>query len=93
MGVVVDCTGTFVDPHDDPDTPGGSLRGHISAGARVVLLSAPFKSRQKNVPDPEDSKMMIYGINHYQFEPGEPRRDLRRFMHDHRPGAHDAPAP
>jgi len=70
VGVVVDCTGTFVDPHDDPDTPGGSLRGHIAAGARVVLLSAPFKSRQKNVPDPEDSKMMIYGINHYQFEPG-----------------------
>lgn len=70
VGVVVDCTGRFVDPHDDPDTPGGSLRGHLAAGARVVLLSAPFKSKQKNAPDPEDSLMMIYGINHYQFEPG-----------------------
>lgn len=70
VGVVVDCTGKFVDPHDDPDAPGGSLRGHLAAGARVVLLSAPFKSRQKNAPDPQDSLMMIYGINHYKFEPG-----------------------
>ncbi|HPR22604.1 MAG TPA: glyceraldehyde 3-phosphate dehydrogenase NAD-binding domain-containing protein [Candidatus Sabulitectum sp.] len=69
-GVVVDCTGRFLDPHDEPDTPGGALRGHLAAGARVVILSAPFKSRQKNAPDPEDSLMMIYGINHYKFEPG-----------------------
>ncbi len=68
--VVVDCTGKFVDPHDDPDTPGGSLRGHLAGGAKVVLLSAPFKSKKKNVPDPEDSPMMIYGINHHKFEPG-----------------------
>jgi glyceraldehyde 3-phosphate dehydrogenase len=70
VGVVVDCTGRFVDPHDEPDAPGGSLRGHLAAGARVVILSAPFKSRLKNIPDPEDSLMMIYGINHYRFEPG-----------------------
>lgn len=70
VGVVVDCTGKFVDPHDDPDTPGGALRGHLAGGARVVLLSAPFKSKQKNVADPEDSLMMIFGINHYKFEPG-----------------------
>lgn len=69
-GVVVDCTGRFLDPHDEPDKPGGSLRGHLAAGARVVVLSAPFKSRQKNAPDPDDSLMMIYGINHYKFEPG-----------------------
>lgn len=69
-GIVVDCTGRFVDPHADPDTPGGSLRGHLASGARAVILSAPFKSKMKNIADPEDSLMMIYGINHFEFEPG-----------------------
>lgn len=68
--VVVDCTGRFVDHIADADTPGGALRGHLEAGARVVIQSAPFKSRQKNAADPEDSIMMIYGINHHRFQPG-----------------------
>lgn len=42
-----------------PDKPGGSLRGHLAAGARVVVLSAPFKSRQKSAPDPDDSLKIL----------------------------------
>lgn len=69
VSLVVDCTGRFVDQNAEADTPGGALRGHLAAGARAVIQSAPFKSRQKNVPDPEDAIMMIYGINHHRFEP------------------------
>ncbi len=70
VSLVVDCTGRFVDQHAEADTPGGALRGHLAAGARAVIQSAPFKSRQKNAPDPDDAIMMIYGINHHRFEPG-----------------------
>lgn len=70
VDLVIDCTGKFVDQHADPDTPGGALRGHLAAGARVVIQSSPFKSKQKNVPDPDDAIMMIYGINQHKFEPG-----------------------
>jgi len=70
VDLVIDCTGKFVDHHADPDTPGGALRGHLAAGARVVIQSSPFKSKQKNVPDPDDAIMMIYGINQHKFEPG-----------------------
>ena len=68
--VVVECTGKFVDHHAEPDASGGSLRGHLAAGARTVIISAPFKTKKKNAPDPDDSIMMIYGINHHLFEPG-----------------------
>src|SRR5690606_35277396 len=41
--VVVDCTGVFNDPVAAADDIKGSLRGHLEAGARKVILSAPFK--------------------------------------------------
>ena len=53
VALVVDCTGTFRDPYADPDAPRGALRGHLAAGAAVVVQSSPFKSRQKGVPLPE----------------------------------------
>ncbi|MBC7292933.1 MAG: glyceraldehyde-3-phosphate dehydrogenase [Thermoleophilia bacterium] len=67
--LVVECTGKFRDPHADPEDPKGALRGHLAAGARVVVQSSPFKSKVKGVPLPEDVAMLIYGINHYKFDP------------------------
>jgi len=69
--VVVDCTGKFRDPHADPEDPKGALRGHLVAGARVVLQSAPFKSKKKGLPLPDDAVNLIYGINHLDFDPGK----------------------
>ncbi|NLO27721.1 MAG: glyceraldehyde-3-phosphate dehydrogenase [Actinobacteria bacterium] len=70
VGLVVDCTGKFRDPHAEPDDPKGALRGHLAAGARAVVQSSPFKSRLKGVPTPEDAVMLIHGINHLDFDPG-----------------------
>ncbi|MCX8032385.1 MAG: glyceraldehyde-3-phosphate dehydrogenase [Thermoleophilia bacterium] len=69
--LVVDCTGKFRDPHTDPEDPKGALRGHLAAGARVVVLSAPFKSKKKGLPLPDDATNLIYGINHLEFDPGK----------------------
>jgi glyceraldehyde 3-phosphate dehydrogenase len=67
---VVECTGTFKDPQAEADAAKGSLRGHLAAGARVVVQSSPFKGR-KGEPLPDDAAIFIHGINHYQFEPGK----------------------
>ena len=69
VALVVDCTGTFTDPHAEPDAPKGSLRGHLVAGASTVIQSSPFKSKQQGVPLPHDAAMLIHGINHYEFDP------------------------
>ena len=66
--LVVECTGRFKDPNAEPDAPGGSLRGHLAAGARVVVQSSAFKSR-KGAGLPDDAIMLIHGINDYQFDP------------------------
>jgi glyceraldehyde 3-phosphate dehydrogenase len=68
--LVVECTGTFRDPFAEPDALRGSLRGHLAAGARAVVQSSPFKSKQKGHPLPDDAAILINGINEYQFEPG-----------------------
>lgn len=66
--VVVDCTGKFVNPNADADVQGGSLRGHLEAGARVVLQSSAFKA-PKGEAVADDALMLIEGINDYQFDP------------------------
>jgi glyceraldehyde 3-phosphate dehydrogenase len=71
VALVVDCTGKFRDPHVDADDPKGALRGHLAAGARAVLQSSPFKSKLKGVPLPEDSAILIHGINHLDYDPGK----------------------
>ena len=71
VALVVDATGTFRDPHVEADAPRGSLRGHLAAGAAVVVQSSPFKSRQKGVPLPDDAAILIHGINDYQFDPAQ----------------------
>ena len=40
--LVLDATGQFLDPGLPADHDRGSLRGHIAAGARKVVLSAPL---------------------------------------------------
>ena len=67
VSVVVDCTGVFTDPTADSAKP--SLRGHLDAGARVVIVSAPFKVKDKSRPLPDEAVMLIQGINHRSFDP------------------------
>lgn len=64
--VVVDCTGVFLSPSDEADAPKGSARGHLKAGAKKVVCSAPFKLGKEGMP--EDSVMVVYGVNHEQYD-------------------------
>ncbi|MFH1121291.1 MAG: glyceraldehyde 3-phosphate dehydrogenase NAD-binding domain-containing protein [Bacteroidota bacterium] len=66
--LVVDCTGAFLDPTVPADSAKGSLRGHLEAGAEKVLASAPFKIKDSTLKMPADSTMMVFGINHLDFE-------------------------
>jgi glyceraldehyde 3-phosphate dehydrogenase len=69
VSLVVDCTGAFTDPTSPPDAPKGSLRGHLEAGAQKVILSAPFKIKDKSLSMPEDAVTTIQGINEDDFDP------------------------
>lgn len=65
--IVVDCTGVFLDPNKESDSKGGSLRGHLEAGAKKVICSAPFKlGSGKDIP--EDAMMTVFGINHENYD-------------------------
>jgi glyceraldehyde 3-phosphate dehydrogenase len=61
--LVVDATGKFTDPTASADSPGGALRGHLEAGAEKVILSAPFRIKDKSLPMPEDAVTTVIGIN------------------------------
>ncbi|MDD3876627.1 MAG: glyceraldehyde 3-phosphate dehydrogenase NAD-binding domain-containing protein [Bacteroidales bacterium] len=67
--IVVDCTGQFTDPTLKADNSKGSLRGHLEGGAEKVILSAPFKIKDKTLKTPDDCIMMVYGINHLSYNP------------------------
>ncbi len=67
--IVVDSTGAFLDPSLPADHPGGSLRGHLDSGAQKVILSAPFKFKNKTNQFPDDATMLVFGINHSSFDP------------------------
>lgn len=67
--LVVDATGKYTDPTLMPDAKGGAARGHIEAGADKVIVSAPFKIREKGVQMPDDAKTLVLGINDDEFEP------------------------
>ena len=71
--LVVDTTGKFLDPSLPSDHPGGSVRGHLEAGADKVVVSAPFKL-QDNPADlkgamPEDAVTTVMGINTNDYDP------------------------
>jgi glyceraldehyde 3-phosphate dehydrogenase len=50
VDVVVECTGKFIDPTLAADEKGGSLKGHLTGGAKVVINSSPFKVKNKALP-------------------------------------------
>lgn len=67
--LVVDTTGMFLDPTLLPDHPKGSARGHLESGAEKVVLSAPFKIKDKGSPVPDDAVTIVKGINDSQYDP------------------------
>jgi glyceraldehyde 3-phosphate dehydrogenase len=67
--IVVDTTGRFLDPTLPPENPGGSLRGHLESGADKVIVSAPFKIKDKKQSMPEDAVTTIMGINANDYDP------------------------
>lgn len=67
--LVVDATGAFLDPTAAADDPKGALRGHLVAGARKVVLSAPFKIKDKNKDMPPDAITTVMGINDADYDP------------------------
>jgi len=68
VDMVVECTGSFSDPTVQSDHPKGSIRGHLLGGAQRVLISAPFKIKDKSLKMPDDAASLIYGINHHRFD-------------------------
>ncbi len=66
--LVVDATGKYTDPTTAPDSKGGSCRGHLEGGAERVIVSAPFKIREKGVPFPDDAVTIISGINDIDYD-------------------------
>ena len=68
---IVDTTGVFNDPTADAESGRGALRGHLSAGAEKVLLSAPFKIKAKGLDMPEDAVTTVMGINDDDYVPAK----------------------
>ncbi len=66
--LVVDTTGQFLDPTLPGDAPGGSVRGHLDAGAERVIVSAPFKIKDQGVPMPEDAVTTVMGVNDETYD-------------------------
>jgi len=71
--LVVDSTGKFLDPTAPPDQKNGSIQGHLEAGAKKVIVSAPFKIKDKALSMPKDAATMVIGINDDQYLPNQHR--------------------
>ena len=68
VSLVVDTTGQFLDPTLAASHPQGSARGHLDAGAKKVILSAPFKFKDKRAPTPDDAVTTVMGINDNDYD-------------------------
>jgi glyceraldehyde 3-phosphate dehydrogenase len=66
--VVVESTGVFKDPTTPSDDKNGSARGHLDAGAKKVIVSAPFKIKTKGLSSPDDSITVVIGINDDKYD-------------------------
>lgn len=66
--LVVDATGKFLDPTLPPEAPSGSSRGHLAAGAKKVIVSAPFKIKDKEKGMPQDCVTTVMGINDADYD-------------------------
>ncbi len=71
--LVVDTTGQFLDPTVGPEDPRGSVRGHLLAGAEKVVVSAPFKIKDKTAAVPADAVTTVMGINGNDYDPRQHR--------------------
>jgi glyceraldehyde 3-phosphate dehydrogenase len=69
VDLVVDATGVFIDPTISPEDPKGSVRGHLVSGAKKVIVSAPFKIKDKLREMPPDAVTTVMGINDSDFDP------------------------
>lgn len=69
VDLVVDATGAFLDPTAPPEDPKGSVRGHFVSGAEKVIVSAPFKIKDKSRAMPPDAVTTIMGINDSDYDP------------------------
>jgi len=67
--LVVDTTGRFLDPTVPSDLSGGSVRGHFDAGAHKVIVSAPFKIKDKGKSMPDDVVTTVMGVNDHDYDP------------------------
>ena len=67
--LVLDATGRFRDPTLPAEHDKGSLRGHLAAGAKKVVLSAPFRIADKGRTFPDDAVTTIMGINESDYDP------------------------
>jgi len=67
--LVVDTTGKFLDPTIGPDDPKGSVHGHLAAGAEKVVVSAPFKIKDKAKPWPPEAVTTVMGVNASDYDP------------------------
>ena len=67
--LVLEATGQFRDPTLPADDDKGSLRGHLAAGARKVVLSAPFKVGETGRALPDDAVTTVVGINETDYDP------------------------
>lgn len=65
--VVVEATGKFTNPLAPPDSKEGSVRGHLEAGAEKVIVSAPFKIKEKDTSLPDDIVTVVMGINEQDY--------------------------
>jgi len=66
--VVVEATGKFKDPATPHDSKEGATRGHLESGAEKVIVSAPFKLREKGIQMPVDATTVVIGINDDQYD-------------------------
>jgi glyceraldehyde 3-phosphate dehydrogenase len=71
--LVVDSTGKFLDPIAEAGDPKGSVRGHLAAGAEKVVVSAPFKIKDKTAAVPADAVTTVMGINGNDYDPRQHR--------------------
>ncbi|MBW1787764.1 MAG: glyceraldehyde-3-phosphate dehydrogenase [Deltaproteobacteria bacterium] len=71
--LVVDTTGRFLDPTLQPRDEGGCARGHLESGAEKVILSAPFKIKDKSRTMPDDAVTTVMGINEDDYDPRKHR--------------------
>ena len=67
--LIIDTTGKFLDPSLEQNHPGGALKGHFEAGAEKVIVSAPFKFKEKGTATPEDAVTTVMGVNENDYDP------------------------